>query len=338
VLNELDELEKFSNRLNDERIKFKVRTVIPMSDLKEDLQYYLQKNSTDSLKKNHQKNMQIMNTIDTVKEQQFKLCSKLELEGEKLQAELNEISNDINHSEMRVTEGVPQAALDLECPDPELRLSVLQEFIIIDFKYKEKLKQLNESYKKCQIKYSVWPTDENAMFQHIYDMYHFHSINLNNCNFSLRDLMFDFMRRAYLNKFNLKKERPELVKYEEWLDYSKYHNQQQKLIITEWNESRRSLLLKAEAVFTEAFEIIEQQRIKNEEKEKQLRICNELYEKVSRWRKQKLEALEIQMKIDGLIKKQEMERANIENQKKNAIRQQQKQAVCLFKIYVYPFS
>ena len=275
-----------------------------------------------------------MHTINTVKEQQLKLCSKLESESETLQVELNEITNDINHGEMRVAEGVPLTALDLECPDQELRLSVLQEFIIIDFKYKEKLKQLNESHKKNQIKYSAWLPDENDMFQHIYDMYHFHSINLNNCNFSLRDLMFDLMKRVYLKIFNLKKERPELVKHEEWVDYFKYHSQQQKLIITEWNESRRSLLLKAEAVFTEAFEIIEQQRIKNEEKEKQLRICNELYEKVSRWRKQKLEALEIQMKIDDLIKKQEMERANIENQKKNTMRQQQKQAVC---IYFYVF-
>lgn len=268
-----------------------------------------------------------MQTIDTVKEQQAKLCSKLELESRQLQAELNDISNEINHGEMRVAEGVPQAALELDCPDQELKLSVLQEFIIIDFKYKEKLKQLNDSHKKNQIKYSSWPSDENEMFLHIYDMYHFHSVNLNNCNFSLRDLMFDRMKRAYLNLFAAKKERTDLVKHEEWVDYCKYHQQQQKLIVTEWNESRRSLLVKAEAVFTEAFEIIEQQRIKNEEKEKQLRICNELYEKVSRWRKQKLEALEIQMKIDELIKKQEMDRANIENQKKNAIRQQQKQAV-----------
>ena len=94
-------------------------------------------------------------------------------------------------------------------------------------------------------------------------------------NFSLRDLMFDRIRRR------IRKDRSELVKHEESIDVLKYYQKQHKLIINEWNESRRSLLTKAEAIFSEAFELIEKQRVKNEEKEKQLRICNELYEKVS---------------------------------------------------------
>lgn len=108
---------------------------------------------------------------------------------------------------------------------------------------------------------------------------------------------------------------------------NKYYHQQQKLIINEWNESRRALLLKAEAVFAEAYELIEKQRIKNEEKEKQLRICNELYDKVSRWRNQKLEALEIQQKIDDMLRKQMMDKLRVENEKKSEQRQRQKQAV-----------
>ncbi len=110
----------------------------------------------------------------------------------------------------------------------------------------------------------------------------------------------------------------------------KYYHQQKKLVINEWKESRRSLLVKAEAIFAEAFELIEQQRIKNEEKEKQLRICNQLYEKVTKWRNQKIEALEIQQKIDELIKKQNIEKAKIENEQKQRQRQQEKQAVINF--------
>jgi hypothetical protein len=87
--------------------------------------------------------------------------------------------------------------------------------------------------------------------------------------------MFDRIRRS------IRKNRSELVKYEEWIDISKYYQKQHKLILNEWNESRKSLLIKAEAIFTEAFDLIEKQRVKNEEKEKQLRICNELYDKVS---------------------------------------------------------
>lgn len=327
VLDKLDDLEKYANQLDDERIKFKVRTVMPINDLKEDLQYYMQIHSSDSIKSNANQNKQITQSILTVKEQQMNIYKKLEQDCKRLQLELTDITNEINKAENIVSEGVPDQAMTLESPDQELKFSVLQEFLIIDFKYKEKLKQLNEVHKKSLIKYSGWSAEENELFQHIYEQYHFHNINLNNCNFTLRDLMFDRIRRTLAYLYDTKRERTELVKHEEWLDYIRYFQQQHKLIVTEWTESKRSLVVKAEAIFTEAFELIEQQRVKNEEKEKQLRICNELYEKVSKWRKQKLEALEIQMKIDELIKKQEMERINIENQKKIALRQQQKQAV-----------
>ena len=127
-----------------------------------------------------------------------------------------------------------------------------------------------------------------------------------------------------------KANRADFVKHEEWSEANKYHQQQQKLIVHEWNESRKALLVKAEAVFAEAFDLINKQRVRSEEKEKQLRICNELYEKVSRWRNQKLEALEIQQKIDDMIKKQNYEKLKIENENKNNERLMQKKAVRSF--------
>ena len=105
------------------------------------------------------------------------------------------------------------------------------------------------------------------------------------------------------------------------------------MIISEWNESRRSLLVKAEAIFAEAFDLIDQQRLKKEEKEKQLKICNDLYEKVTKWRNQKLEALEIQQKIDEIIKKQNLERIKFESERISKQREQEKQAVqAMFKL------
>ena len=139
--------------------------------------------------------------------------------------------------------------------------------------------------------------------------------------------MFDRIRRTFVFLNRGQRSRADFVKHEEWSEASKYHQQQQKLIVHEWNESRRLLLEKAEAVFAEAFEMIDKQRVKMEEKEKQLKICNQLYEKVSRWRNQKLEALEIQQKIDDMIKRQNIEKLKIENEKKNRERQMQKRAV-----------
>ena len=330
-LNAIDQLEDYSKRLNDDRIKFKVRTVLPINDLRDDLKFYLNKNSKNILLFNQQKNLEIINTINIVKDQQENILSRLGTDFTRLNHDVNDYVKKINQEELKVDEGIPAEAFDLESPDYELKVSVLQEFFIIDFKYKEKLKQLDEIHKSfLSSKFGGWSQEDHEMFQHIYEHYNFHYSNLVNCNFTLRELIFDRIKRSLCEKSNDRKiERNELVKHEEWTDTNKYYIQQQKLIVNEWNEARKSLLLKAEAIFAEGFEIIEQQKIKKEEKEKQLKICNELYEKVSWWRRQKFEALEIQQKIDDIIKKQDAEKTRLENERKNKKRELEKQAVSL---------
>ena len=53
--------------------------------------------------------------------------------------EIEQDSNELETNEVEIEEGIPQEAFMLESPDEELKLSVLNEFIIIDFKYKEKI-------------------------------------------------------------------------------------------------------------------------------------------------------------------------------------------------------
>lgn len=125
-----------------------------------------------------------------------------------------EAAKQVNEDENTVEEGVPSAAFELESPDEELRLSVLQEFIIIDFKYKEKLKHLKENHISLEANgpYGGWTKEESETFQHIYEQYHSHNLNLVNCNFTLRELMFDRIRRSLQKNLD----RAQLVKYEEW--------------------------------------------------------------------------------------------------------------------------
>ena len=214
LLNEIDEIEKYSQELNEDRIKFKVRTIHPISDLQEDLKYCLKKNL--ELRNNPEQYKQILSTVKAVKSQQANIYEKLELDAKKSADELAEASRLLNLDEMAIEEGVPAEAFDLMSPDEELKFSVLQEFIIIDFKYKEKLNHVDENHKSFERggKFGGWSQEHNDIFQHIYEQYHFHNINLVNCNFSLRDLLFDRIRRTFQNKFKV--ERAELIKHEEW--------------------------------------------------------------------------------------------------------------------------
>jgi hypothetical protein len=325
-LNQMDELENYSKELNETRIEFKVKTVNPIYDLIEDLKYYLNKNSHETIAFNSEQNERIIDTIVSVKEQQKTVMNKLSIEYNRLGRDLDDLVEEMNQNEMNVSEGVPLKAYDLPCPNDELKISILQEFIIIDFKYKEKLKQLNESYKEVLNKNSFGNLTklENELFQHVYEQYITHSTN---SNLSSRDLIYDRCKRSFMQLFEKKLDRADFIKHEEWSDAYKYYQKHQKLIVNEWAESKKSLLLKAEAIFAEAFEIIEQERVKNEEKERQMKICNDLYNKVSKWRQEKLEALEIKQKIDELIKRQEVEKTKVENERENKRRSEEKRAV-----------
>ena len=51
--------------------------------------------------------------------------------------------------ERNIQTGIPEEAFDLECPDLELKASVLQEFILLDQKYVEKLGELEQQHKQA---------------------------------------------------------------------------------------------------------------------------------------------------------------------------------------------
>lgn len=79
-LDEIDEIESYSAKLNDERIVFKVRTIHPIKDLQEDLQYCIAKNAKN-LKSQPSMYNEILGTVETVKTQQANIIEKLESEA-----------------------------------------------------------------------------------------------------------------------------------------------------------------------------------------------------------------------------------------------------------------
>lgn len=205
TLDQIDELEDYAEQLNNERIKFKVRTIHPINDLIEDLKFYLRKDPVQ-IKSNTLQNEQISETINLVKEQQNNLLDKLDFDSRRLSQALDEFNKNLNQNELLVTEGIPQQAYDLDSPDDELKISILQEFLIIDFKYKEKLNHLNETHKNLST--SGWTDYEHEMFQHVYEQYNTHNLNLNGA-FTVRDLIFDRLKRTfyYLNKTKIDRKR-----------------------------------------------------------------------------------------------------------------------------------
>lgn len=53
---------------------------------------------------------------------------------------------DDNDEVNMIEEGIPESVVELPCPDDELRATILQEFLIIDHKYRETLVDLDANY------------------------------------------------------------------------------------------------------------------------------------------------------------------------------------------------
>lgn len=145
---QIDDLEHFAQLLDDDRIKFKVKTICPIDDLAEDVRFYVKKKMqpTDTALSSEIQDRRVTETIESVKQQQLRILEQLDAEYFRLSQQINEFSEQINQDE--IVRGIPIEAFELVCPNEELKISVLQEFIIVDFKYDEKLNQLKESYSK----------------------------------------------------------------------------------------------------------------------------------------------------------------------------------------------
>ena len=72
----------------------------------------------------------------------------------------------------RVETGIPEAAFELECPDNQLKASVLQEFILIDDKYSERMNEIEEKFESViSSDTGDWSTEDHFTFVYVMDQY-----------------------------------------------------------------------------------------------------------------------------------------------------------------------
>jgi hypothetical protein len=151
------ECTDLESHLYDERLEFEKETIDPIWSLRIDLKGWLQGNSSpeedraQSSVAGLQGHEGILEQLKLVKEQQNRIQEFLEAEYDMLQLELdtflseNRLSRDAGDLMMAVDDrGIPQEALDLECPDVELKESALQEFLVVDEHYRSLLSQLKQ--------------------------------------------------------------------------------------------------------------------------------------------------------------------------------------------------
>ncbi|XP_063421111.1 coiled-coil domain-containing protein 148-like [Mytilus trossulus] len=323
-----EDFEDFEASLDIEFAKFKASTTQPVWNLREDLQYWLQENMEDlrmGSPDTVQKHNEIQCTIDNVKGQQKMVLEKLHHQQICLEQELGmgflaTITPNEDSQKVHVEGGIPEEAYDLECSDFDLKVSVLQEFILMDEKFRERLKYLEDEHSKILKlgRNGGWLDDDHYVFTVIYEQYPHEMKNR-------RKMIMDRLQRHLPKKL-----RADLVSHEEWCDSNKYFRERKKALMVAWQKGRSALYHKAESIFTESEMAAELDEVKAEYNCKQRQVREVLHQKIRNFREQQMEALIIQHKMESEKLQAVRERLKMEAELETKKRAHEKEQVAKF--------
>ncbi|XP_022080125.1 coiled-coil domain-containing protein 148-like [Acanthaster planci] len=320
------EAEDYQMELEVDRKAFKGATVDPLWTLREDLQAWLTENSPqfhpgsprhEELAEQHTR---ITETIDSVKEQQQGILNKLWHEERALEQDLhsNYLRGLFAGAEKWVVEGIPTEAQVLICPDMELRSSVLLEFGLLDQKYLVRLRDLDKMHSDVlRSDTGGWDAADHFAYQVIVDQYP-HDLS------NRRALYIDRLRRQLPHKT-----RNDIVAHEDWSLHHRFYVERRRTLINCWARDKQELYDKAVTVFADACLAEELRQATAINRQRQDEICQQLGQKVQRWKEQKAEAMRLEDEIASQQRRQlEEQRAREEeaDQKRRAVDKQKVEA------------
>ena len=98
---------------------------------------------------------EVLQVVESVKMQQRGVLEKLLMEQNQLEEELDgmalhEMGGSGVISDVVTDTGIPDEAYDVECPDEHLKMTVLEEFLLLDKKYEAQLEYLNIKYQHAK--------------------------------------------------------------------------------------------------------------------------------------------------------------------------------------------
>ncbi|EDV26267.1 uncharacterized protein TRIADDRAFT_49953 [Trichoplax adhaerens] len=190
--------------------------------------------------------------------------------------------------------GIPEEAMLMEWPNKSLKEAILQEFLSLDNQYKERLNQLKEQHQQIlKSRLGDWSEENHLQFVMLREQYPTTMRNR-------RKLLLDRIKRQLPTISVL-----EFDKHERWwIEYNWYHERRTELLHS-WSRSRNELLIKSKALLADAWSNNEVIKAKEVAIRQQERLCQELHQKVTIWREQKLELLKLEEEMATKLRENE---------------------------------
>uniref|UniRef100_A0A1I8HRE8 Coiled-coil domain-containing protein 148 n=1 Tax=Macrostomum lignano TaxID=282301 RepID=A0A1I8HRE8_9PLAT len=330
------ELESLDMAMQQDRDIFKEDTVQPYWLLCEDLKFFCQHRGGGGEEGSAGDPREIQSLVADMKAKQSDILATLDRESANLEQELASLAADFGISvggaddeaccfdelEPGHQTGIPEEAWDLECPSDDLKAEALQEFILLDQRYLERLAELREKFSTTLAKapFGGWPEAEHRLFELIRDEYLTGPVVFNR-----HSLCADRLERTFPART-----RQQLADHGDWLTAWRAWCERRHVLAASWRRARAELLVKIEATFAQAWQHEEEDIVREGERDKRDALRAVLSEKLRVWRQQKEEEAQLELRAEERRRQELEERERQEAEREERQRQQQRRQLSTY--------
>ncbi|KAK2516298.1 Ccdc148 [Columba livia] len=283
------DMSDLEHKLSKERDTHQANTVAPIWQLKEDLKSKLSEMQChlpeESPLKSKINPLDMLQQIESVKKQQKEILEFLALESLALERELEEYKPEALARSFEEKNGlvleVPSALLSLECPCPDLKTLIIDEYRTLAGAFWSRLQEIDE---QLQVSYRNmdWTEEDRWVFQTVIHQYP--------SDLQRRRMLYLDALQRYLPH----KSRHELVVHEEAWDRHQLGRSQRRALLLGWAQARRALLLRAVASAARASAAQQEAAALAGTRLRQQQLCAQLKAKVLQWKAQQEEAARLE--------------------------------------------
>ncbi|XP_045020025.1 coiled-coil domain-containing protein 148 [Bubalus bubalis] len=314
----LSDLMNFEQELSEQWCTYLKNVINPIQQLREDLKYRQHHISQYSHSHSESNSMKVLEEVDFVKKQLKAVYEQLRLEQQEIENYLSDWSMKIlDHSSEERSNLLSQLPMELEtleCPYPDLKSSILNEFCNFTEKYQKKLQdfdlQLEDIYRNFQLS-----DEDHWIYQAVLDQYPGDLCGR-------RTLYLDMLQRCLPHK-----SRHDLVEHEKYCDQYRFAKEQRRILILSWNKNRRDFIQKAVLTLAEACATHEMESMLAKDRKKQQEACADLKAKVLQWRARQEEITRLEMEISARRREKEEEKEKLWKKKELLQREEKKKEI-----------
>ncbi|XP_013211132.1 coiled-coil domain-containing protein 148 isoform X1 [Microtus ochrogaster] len=257
----------------------------------------------------------VLEEVDFVRKQSKAVFENLNQEQQELEKDLSAWSVKLldysSEEKANLLSEHPTELETLECPYPDLKSSVLNEFWNLTEKYQKKLEDFDLQLEDIRRNFQL-SEEEQWIYQAVLHQYPGNLLGR-------RTLYLDMLQRYFPHK-----SRHLLVEHEKYCDQYHFAGEQRRILVDNWTKSRKDFIQKALLTLLEACAAHEMESTLAKDRKRQQELCADLKAKVSQWRAHQEELARLEMEISSRRREREEEKEKLWKEKELLQREETK--------------